>query len=455
MNNHDLVNKDLAYVWHPFTQMGVYSKTDPIIIEKGKGSYLYDTKGNRYLDGYASLWVNAHGHRNKQLNKAIQKQLNKISHSTLLGSSNIPSIELAEKLIDITPQKLTKVFYSDTGSASVEIAIKMAYQYWKNIDKHKYSKKNKFLTLHNGYHGDTLGAVSVGGIDSFHKIFKDLIFENIQVESPSLYQSNYKNEDEMMQAILKQIETILISRADEIAGFVIEPLIQGATGLFVHPQGFLKAVERLCRQYDILLICDEVAVGFGRTGEMFACNHEDVQPDIMCLGKAITGGYLPLAATLTSQHIYNAFLSDRHEEKTFFHGHTYTGNQIVCSVALESIKLFEQQKLISHIQKTSKILSEKLFELKDHKHVGDIRGRGLMFGVELVSDKAYKTPLDIERVEEIISQCKSKGLMIRNLENVITFVPVLNMSVKEIKKMTNIFKKVLISTLSKTNDTQH
>lgn len=455
MNNHDLVNKDLAYVWHPFTQMGVYSKTDPIIIEKGKGSYLYDTKGNRYLDGYASLWVNAHGHRNKQLNKAIQKQLNKISHSTLLGSSNIPSIELAEKLIDITPQKLTKVFYSDTGSASVEIAIKMAYQYWKNIDKHKYSKKNKFLTLHNGYHGDTLGAVSVGGIDSFHKIFKDLIFENIQVESPSLYQSNYKNEDEMMQAILKQIETILISRADEIAGFVIEPLIQGATGLFVHPQGFLKAVERLCRQYDILLICDEVAVGFGRTGEMFACNHEDVQPDIMCLGKAITGGYLPLAATLTSQRIYNAFLSDRHEEKTFFHGHTYTGNQIVCSVALESIKLFEQQKLIIHIQKTSKILSEKLFELKDHKHVGDIRGRGLMFGVELVSDKAYKTPLDIERVEEIISQCKSKGLMIRNLENVITFVPVLNMSVKEIKKMTNIFKKVLISTLSKTNDTQH
>ncbi|PTI43399.1 adenosylmethionine--8-amino-7-oxononanoate transaminase [Staphylococcus succinus] len=455
MNNHDLVNKDLAYVWHPFTQMGVYSKTDPIIIEKGKGSYLYDTKGNKYLDGYASLWVNAHGHRNKQLNKAIQKQLNKISHSTLLGSSNIPSIELAEKLIDITPQKLTKVFYSDTGSASVEIAIKMAYQYWKNIDKHKYSKKNKFLTLHNGYHGDTLGAVSVGGIDSFHKIFKDLIFENIQVESPSLYQSNYKSENEMMQAILKQIETILISRADEIAGFVIEPLIQGATGLFVHPQGFLKAVEHLCRQYDILLICDEVAVGFGRTGEMFACNHEDVQPDIMCLGKAITGGYLPLAATLTSQRIYNAFLSDRHEEETFFHGHTYTGNQIVCSVALESIKLFEQQKLISHIQKTSKILSEKLFELKDHKHVGDIRGRGLMFGVELVSDKAYKTPLDVERVEEIISQCKTKGLMIRNLENVITFVPVLNMSVKEIKKMTNIFKKVLISTLSKTNDTQH
>lgn len=447
MNKRSLKTKDFDYVWHPFTQMGLYSKSEPIIIEKGKGSYLYDINGKRYLDGYASLWVNVHGHNNKKLNKAIKKQLEKISHSTLLGSSNIPSIELAEKLVNITPNKLNKVFYSDTGSASVEIAIKMAYQYWKNIDKEKYKNKNKFITLENGYHGDTIGAVSVGGIESFHKIFKDLIFENIQVQTPSLYKSSYKNEDEMVYAILNDIERILIERNDEIAGFILEPLIQGATGLYVHPRGFLKSVEQLCRKYNVLLICDEVAVGFGRTGELFACNHENVEPDIMCLGKAITGGYLPLAATLTTQKIYNAFLSDDHGKNTFFHGHTYTGNQIVCSVALENIRLFEKNKLLSHIKRTSKTLEKQLNGLKYHKNVGDVRGRGLMFGVELVEDKETKQPLDIKIVEKMIDNCKENGLMIRNLENVITFVPVLSMSNNEIKKMVNIFRKVLIDTL--------
>ncbi|MFO3702956.1 adenosylmethionine--8-amino-7-oxononanoate transaminase [Staphylococcus felis] len=444
-----LTQKDHTYVWHPFTQMGVYTKDEPIIIEKGRGSYLYDTKGNKYLDGYASLWVNVHGHRNKKLNKAIHKQLNQIAHSTLLGSSNIPSIELAEKLIQITPDRLQKVFYSDTGSASVEIAIKMAYQYWKNIDPQKYAHKNKFLTLKHGYHGDTIGAVSVGGIDTFHKIFKHLIFENIQLESPSLYRSHYKDEKEMLAHILERIETILSEQNDEVAGFILEPLIQGATGLFVHPPGFLKAVEQLCRKYNVLLICDEVAVGFGRTGEMFACQHEDVQPDIMCLGKAITGGYLPLAATLTSQEIYNAFLSDSHGVNTFFHGHTYTGNQIVCSVALENIRLYEEDRLLPHIQKTSRTLETKLSELKGHPNVGDVRGRGLMFGVELVQDQGSKTPLDIPTVEAIIRLCKDYGLMIRNLENVITFVPVLSMSNKEIKKMVKIFKRALKDVLDK------
>ncbi|WP_368679769.1 adenosylmethionine--8-amino-7-oxononanoate transaminase [Staphylococcus pseudoxylosus] len=442
-NTKELKIKDSEYVWHPFTQMGVYTKDNPIIIEKGKGSYLYDTNGKKYLDGYASLWVNVHGHNNKKLNKAIKKQLNKIAHSTLLGSSNIPSIELAKKLVNITPEKLKKVFYSDTGSASVEIAIKMAYQYWKNIDRNKYSKKNKFLTLKNGYHGDTLGSVSVGGIDSFHQIFKDLIFENIQIESPSIYKSRYVNEKDMIDSILNSIENILLERNEEIAGFILEPLIQGATGLFVHPEGFLKSVEKLCRKYNVLLICDEVAVGFGRTGAMFACNHENVQPDIMCLGKAITGGYLPLAATLTSQKVYEAFLSDNHSINTFFHGHTYTGNQIVCSVALENINLFEKTNLIAHIQKTSETLKSRLHTFKSHENIGDIRGRGLMFGVELVKDKHNKVALDINSVERIVRNCKENGLMIRNLENVITFVPILNMSNKEIKKMVNIFEKSL------------
>lgn len=447
MNNKQLVKKDLNYVWHPFTQMGVYRESDPIIIEKGRGSYLYDTNGNKYLDGYASLWVNVHGHNNKQLNHAIQRQLKKIAHSTLLGSSNIPSIELAERLVDITPQSLQKVFYSDTGSAAVEIAIKMAYQYWKNLDSTQYSKKRKFLTLHNGYHGDTLGSVSVGGIDTFHQIFEDLIFENIQITSPSLYQSTYETEESMLKAILDEIELTLRQQADEIVGFVIEPLIQGATGLFVHPHGFLKAVSQLCKQYNVLLICDEVAVGFGRTGTMFACEHEQVEPDIMCLGKAITGGYLPLAATLTSQRIYDAFLSDNHGVNTFFHGHTYTGNQLVCSVALENIKLYKKNNVIEHIQQTSKILHKQLHKLENHPQIGDIRGRGLMYGVELVADKETKQPLSIDKVESIIATCKEHGLMIRNLENVVTFVPILTMSAKEIKKMVRIFTKALTTIL--------
>lgn len=447
MNHQTLVDKNLEYVWHPFTQMGVYRQHDPIIIKKGKGSYLYDTKGRRYLDGYASLWVNVHGHCVKRLNKAVEKQLSSIAHSTLLGSSNIPSILLAEQLVGMTPSSLRKVFYSDTGSAAVEIAIKMAYQYWKNIDPVKYKNKNKFITFKNGYHGDTIGSVSVGGIETFHRIFHDLIFENIQVGCPSFYHSQYDTEEDLRNALLNQIERLLHTRSDEIVGVVMEPLIQGATGLFVHPKGFLKGVERLCRQYDVLLIVDEVATGFGRTGEWFACDHEGVEPDFMCLGKAITGGYMPLAATLTSQRIYDAFLSDQHGLKTFFHGHTYTGNQVVCALAIENIKLMKERKLIPHIQKTSTILDKQLRQLEAHPHVGHIRGRGLMYGVELVTDCKKRTPLPIPTVELIIAECKKRRLMIRNLEHIITFVPVLSMSKREIKKMTSIFKQVLIDVL--------
>ncbi|MCO4328633.1 adenosylmethionine--8-amino-7-oxononanoate transaminase [Staphylococcus hyicus] len=447
MNHQTLVDKNLEYVWHPFTQMGVYRQHDPIIIKKGKGSYLYDTKGRRYLDGYASLWVNVHGHCVKRLNKAVEKQLSSIAHSTLLGSSNIPSILLAEQLVGMTPSSLRKVFYSDTGSAAVEIAIKMAYQYWKNIDPVKYKNKNKFITFKNGYHGDTIGSVSVGGIETFHRIFHDLIFENIQVGCPSFYHSQYDTEEDLRDALLNQIERLLHTRSDEIVGVVMEPLIQGATGLFVHPKGFLKGVERLCRQYDVLLIVDEVATGFGRTGEWFACDHEGVEPDFMCLGKAITGGYMPLAATLTSQRIYDAFLSDQHGLKTFFRGHTYTGNQVVCALAIENIKLMKERKLIPHIQKTSTILDKQLRQLEAHPHVGHICGRGLMYGVELVTDRKKRTPLPIPTVELIIAECKKRGLMIRNLEHIITFVPVLSMSKREIKKMTSIFKQVLIDVL--------
>lgn len=449
MNNQTLIQEDHEYVWHPFTQMGVYSESDPIIIERGNGSYLYDINGKAYLDGYASLWVNVHGHNNEKLNQAITEQLGKIAHSTLLGSSNVPSIELAKRLVEITPSNLRKVFYSDTGSASVEIAIKMAYQYWKNLDAEKYADKKKFLTLKNSYHGDTLGAVSVGGIDTFHAIFKDLIFENIQVSCPSVFKSDYNNETELVESITQEIRNILQEQHDEICGFIVEPLIQGATGLYAQPVQFLKEVEKLCREFNILLIVDEVATGFGRTGTMFACERADINPDIMCLAKGITGGYLPLAATLTSQTIYDAFLSNSHGEKTFFHGHTYTGNQVTCSAAIANLKLFEETQLIDHIKVTSALLKEELNALNDLSYVGNVRGYGLMYGVELVDPNHPDKPLAIPTVERIIQTCKDNGLMIRNLENVITFVPVLNMSEAEIKKMTDIFKHALNQVMEK------
>ena len=447
MNKQALIQADRDYVWHPFTQMGVYREHDPIIIERGEGSYLYDIDNNAYLDGYASLWVNVHGHNHLKLNQAITEQLGKIAHSTLLGSSNVPSIELAKRLVEITPERLQKVFYSDTGSAAVEIAIKMAYQYWKNLDAERYAEKKKFITLKNGYHGDTIGAVSVGGIDTFHAIFKDLIFENIQISCPSLFQSEYETEAALVEGLVEEIRTVLEHHGDEICGFVLEPLIQGATGIYAQPPHFIKAVEQLCREYNILLIVDEVATGFGRTGTMFACERADVNPDIMCLAKGITGGYLPLAATMTSQAVYDAFISNRHADKTFFHGHTYTGNPVVCAVAIESLNLFEETHLIDHISKTSALLEDNLNALKTLDYVGNVRGYGLMFGVELADPSDPAQPLAIPTVERIIQTCKENGLMIRNLENVITFVPVLNMSLSEIQKMTDIFKAALAQVL--------
>lgn len=386
-NVQDLKQFDKAYVWHPFTQMKNYIAEEPLIIERGEGSYLYDIDGNQYLDGYASLWVNVHGHNDPELNAAIEQQIKKISHSTLLGSANVPSILLAKKLAEITPGHLTKVFYSDTGAAAVEIALKIAYQYWKNIDPKKYANKNTFISLKEAYHGDTVGAVSVGGMDLYHRIFRPLLFDRLEIPSPYVYRmEEYGDPDNIVDYCLKKLETLLEERHQEIAGLIIEPLVQGAAGIITHPNGFLKRAAELCKKYRILLICDEVAVGFGRTGTLFACEQESVEPDILCLGKAITGGYLPLAATITSENIYSAFLGHPDENKTFYHGHTYTGNQLVCSAALKNIELIERRHLVEDIQRKTPIISRALHKLRALPIVGDIRQKGLMIGL---STKSY------------------------------------------------------------------
>ncbi len=430
---------DKKYIWHPFTQMQGWEQEDFPIIEKAKGNYLYDIKGKKYLDGISSLWVTVHGHRKKELDYAINQQLKKVAHTTFLGLSHPLAIELADKLIQIAPQGLQRVFYSDNGSTAVEIALKIAFQYWQQ-KKNPIKTKTKFLSLENAYHGDTIGAVSVGGIDLFHQIYKPLL--NLSLKAPTPYE---KDSDRVKNEKLEKTEEIMKKHQHEIAAFIIEPLVQGAAGMLIMPKGYLKAIRKLCDKYNILLICDEVATGFGRTGKMFACEHEKVAPDILCLAKGITGGYLPLAATLTTEAIYKAFKGPYASKKTFFHGHTYTANPLACAAAIASIDLFKKEKVIKNLQPKIKFLKEKLEKFKELDFVGDIRQCGIMVGIELVKNKKTKEPFPYEQRigHKVILEARKKGVILRPLGDVIVLMPPLSITKKEIKFMLDIVYSIL------------
>jgi len=411
-----LEDLDKKYVWHPFTQMRDYESEIPLIIERGEGNYLYDIHGNKYLDGVSSLWVTVHGHRKKEIDEAIKKQIDLVSHSTLLGSSNVPATELAEKLVQISPPNLQKVFYSDSGSTAVEIALKMAFQYWQQGGNQP--KKIKFLSFRNAYHGDTIGSVSLGGMDLFHEIYKPLLFETLQ-------------------ANIENAIKLIGEHKDELAAVVIEPLMQGAAGMLKQPTGFLKKLRKACDENNVLLIFDEVATGFGRTGKMFACEHEEVWPDLMCVAKGITGGYLPLAATLTTEEIYQGFFAEYKELKTFFHGHTYTGNPLACAAALANLEIFEKEKTIEKLQPKIGHLTRGLQKFFDLKHVGDIRQLGFMVGIELMQDRESKTPypLDEKRGIKTILEARKREVILRPLGNVIVLMPPLSISIDEIESL--------------------
>ncbi|MGZ4113362.1 MAG: adenosylmethionine--8-amino-7-oxononanoate transaminase, partial [Tumebacillaceae bacterium] len=326
-----LAEKSKQYLWNPFTQMQGYGEDQPLIIESGQGVKLRDVTGREFYDGVSSVWLNVHGHNVPELNQAIRDQLEKIAHSTLLGMANVPAIELAERIIEVVPEGLRKVFYSDSGATSVEIAIKMAFQYWQHKGK---PEKQSFVTMKEAYHGDTIGAVSVGAIDIYHKAYSTLLFKSYRVEYPYCYRCPLGKElSSCAYACLEKTEQLLQEKGGEIAAFIIEPIVQGASGIITMPPGFLQKLRDLCTKYDVLMICDEVATGFGRTGKMFACEYDGVTPDLMCIAKGLTGGYLPVAATVATDEIYEAFLGGYAEKKTFFHGHSYTGNQLGCAVA--------------------------------------------------------------------------------------------------------------------------
>jgi adenosylmethionine-8-amino-7-oxononanoate transaminase len=437
-NTKTLIDWDKRYLWHPFTQMKDWLAETPVIIERGEGVYLLDTDGNRYIDGIASMWTNVHGHNREELNNALKAQIDKIAHSTLLGYSNIPAIELAKKLVEITPDGLNKVFYSDSGATSVEIALKMAHQYWQHRGE---TGREIFVHLDNAYHGDTVGAMSVGGIDLFHKTFAPLLFETVSVPSPDVYRALVGDTPEAVRDYcLREMEAVLNQHRDRVAGIIIEPLIQGAGGLIVAPEGFLKGVETLAQKYDTLLIADEVMTGLGRTGRLWACEHEAVTPDILCTAKGLTAGYLPLAATLTSDAIYNAFLGEYADLKTLFHGHTFTGNQLGCAVALANIEIFEQENLIEKIQPTIAHFKERLQKFYALKHVGDVRICGLAAGVELVRDKTTKAeyPFDAQVGIRVCKEALKRGAILRPLVNTIVLMPPLQISIPELDHLLDI-----------------
>lgn len=438
---HELIEKSKKYLWLPFTQMKDYDQ-DPLIIESGDGIKVKDIDGKEYYDGFSSVWLNVHGHRKQELDQAIKDQLEKIAHSTLLGMTNVPATELAEKLVEITPENLTRVFYSDSGAEAMEIALKMAFQYWKNIGR---PEKQKFISMKNGYHGDTIGAVSVGSIDLFHHVYGALMFESFKAPIPYTYRSESGDPIQCRDECLHMLEDLLKESHQEIAALSIESMVQGAAGMIVMPEGFLSGVRELCTKYDVLMIVDEVATGFGRTGKMFAVEHEQVQPDLMAAGKGITGGYLPIAVTFTTEKIYEAFYDDYEKLKTFFHGHSYTGNQLGCAVALENLRLFHSENIVSEVERKSEELKSILAELNSLDHVGDVRQLGFMCGIELVRSKDTKEAFPFEkRIGYKVSlKMRELGMLTRPLGDVVVFMPPLVSTKEELQEMVDIMKKAI------------
>ncbi|HET9103362.1 MAG TPA: adenosylmethionine--8-amino-7-oxononanoate transaminase [Solirubrobacteraceae bacterium] len=409
----DLIAADRRHVWHPFTQQqGWCEEETPLIIARAEGFDLYDTDGNAYLDGVSSLWCNVHGHHHPVIDAAIHAQLDRVAHSTMLGLTHEPAIVLAERLAAIAPGDLQRVFYSESGSTAVEIALKMAFQWWA---QHGQTQRTRFICLENAYHGDTVGAVSVGGIELFHSLYRPLLFDALSARAGDA----------------EHMEALLAEHGDEVAAVIVEPLVQGAAGMLMQPEGYLREVRRLCDRHGVLLICDEVATGFGRTGRMFACEHEDVVPDLMCVAKGLTGGYLPLAATLATERIYEGFLGRFEEFRTFFHGHTYTGNPLACAAALATLDVFESERTLAglpaRIDALDRALRERVAPLDG---VAEIRRRGLMVGIELTADDPA------ERLGHAVTlAARARGAIVRPLGDVVVLMPAPSMPESELARL--------------------
>jgi len=449
-----LARTDHAHVWHPFTPMRQWRQMDPLIIEAGEAEWLIDAQGKRYIDGVSSLWCNIHGHRVKEIDDAIRSQLDRIAHTTMLGLANVPATELAAKLVELAPGKLNKVFYSDAGATATEVAFKMAVGYWYHQGQ---PDRTTFIALEGAYHGDTVGAMSIGYSDVFHRPFKSLTFAT-EFVAPATAPAN-------RDAALAALDVKLGALTGRCAAVVVEPLVQGAAGMVMQPPGYLAGVAELCRKHDVLLIADEVATGFGRTGCMFACEHEQVTPDLMCLGKGLTGGYMPLAVTLTTDAIAEAFEGELHEMKTLYHGHTFTGNPLACAAALASIDLFEKRDVLNETNRKAALLSEWLQPTANLPQVAEVRQCGLMMGIELHSDGGADHDEDREAASgesgggtlgdfgespdlahrylrrvgyEVCDAARADGVIVRPLGNVVILIPPLCISDANLQRLADV-----------------
>jgi adenosylmethionine-8-amino-7-oxononanoate aminotransferase len=425
---------DSQHHWHAFTQMAEY---EPIIIDRAEGVWLTDIDGRRLLDGVSSLWCNIHGHRHPHIDQAIWDQLQRVAHVTSLGMGNTTTTKLTQRLVEQTPDNLECVFYSSDGSSAVEVALKMAFQYWRQIP-HPEPQRDLFLAVGNAYHGDTLGSVSVGGVSRFHAMFDPLLFDVLRGPCPDSYRRPPGIADEALaDHYLTHYQALFERFAGRIAAVIVEPLVQGAAGMVMHPAGFLRGLQALCQQYEVLLIVDEIAVGMGRTGRLWACQWEQVEPDFLCTGKGLSGGYLPLAATLTSRRVWQAFLGDYAQSRSFFHGHSFGGNPLGCAAALATLELFDTEHTLDNVQARGQELEDMLERLRSFPAVGDIRRRGLIAAIELVSDRERQTPFPwSQRKGQLVCQAAlSRGVWLRPLGNVLVIMPPLCIRSAELEQI--------------------
>jgi adenosylmethionine-8-amino-7-oxononanoate aminotransferase len=418
-----LRDADRKHVWHPFTQQQGWTDEDAPIIERAEGTDLIDVDGKRYIDGVSSLWCTVHGHRHPEIDAAVRDQLDRVAHSTMLGLSHPAAIRLAERLVAIAPPGLERVFYSDSGSTATEVALKMAFQYWQQQGGES-ARRTRFVSLRHAYHGDTVGSVSVGGIDLFHSMYRPLLFDTLKADPGDI----------------DELEFVLAGYPGEIAAVIVEPLVQGAAGMIMQPDGYLAAVRDLCDRHGALLICDEVATGFGRTGRMFACEHEGVSPDLLCVAKGLTGGYMPLAATLATEAIYEGFLGEFHEFRTFFHGHTYTGNPLACAAALATLDVFDSERTLERLQPKIALLERLLADVEALPAVREVRQRGFMVGIEL-----GEFPLEARMGHQVTLEARARGAIVRPLGDVVVLMPPLSMAEGELRRLVEITAEAIVA----------
>ena len=433
------VEKDLKYIWHPCSQMKDYETLKPIVIEKGKGIYIYDTNGNRYVDVISSWWCNLLGHCHPKINAAVKKQIDELEHVIFANFSHKPAITLCEKLSEVLPDGLCKFNFSDNGSSSIECAMKMSFQYHYQSGN---PQKKRFMALTGAYHGETIGALSIGGVDLYSQIYKPVLLDVIRIDGPDCYRCPYGMKCENCNAeCFEKAEKAFAQYGNETCSMVVEPLLQGSAGMKIYPPVYLKKLRQICDRYNVHLIADEIATGYGRTGKMFACNHAGISPDIMCLSKGLTGGYMPMALAVTSQKIYDAFYADYNEGKAFMHSHTYSGNPLACSTAIAVLDILKEENIIKKANENAiyfnKIIKEKF---SSHKNVGDIRSIGLINAIELVKNKSTKEAFDpkLRTGYQIYKKALKKGVLLRPLGDVIYFNPPLIIEPKDMDFVTDI-----------------